>query len=38
MRKNLVVRHVKALSVHDKVNHHQDNTHDQHVNTSLDHS
>ena len=27
-----------ALSVHDNVNHHQDNTRDQHVNTSLDHS
>ena len=25
-----------ALSVHDNVNHHQDNTRDQHVNTSLD--
>ena len=27
-----------ALSVHDNVNHHQDNTRDQHVNISLDHS
>ena len=27
-----------ALSVHDNVNHHQDNTRDQHVNASLDHS
>ena len=27
-----------ALSVHDNVNHHQDNTRDQHVNTSLDHN
>ena len=27
-----------ALYVHENVNHHQDNTHDQHVNTSLDHS
>ena len=26
-----------ALSVHDNVNHHQDNTRGQHVNTSLDH-
>ena len=26
------------LSVHDNVNHHQDSTRDQHVNTSLDHS
>ena len=25
-----------ALSVHDNVNHHQDSTRDQHVNTSLD--
>ena len=27
-----------ALSVHDNVTHHQDNTRDQHMNTSLDHS
>ena len=27
-----------ALFVHDNVNHHQDSTRDQHVNTSLDHS
>ena len=27
-----------ALSVHDNANHRQDNTRDQHVNTSLDHS
>ena len=27
-----------ALSIYDNVNHHQDDTRDQHVNTSLDHS
>ena len=27
-----------ALSMNDNVNHHQNNTRDQHVNTSLDHS